>query len=126
MNRAPLAITLMVLGLALLCLAPWLGSLAPTAAVWTDDQAREYGAAAADLHNAQHGAAHASTHGHAHDSAAHPKLAAAKAEFDKQQARLDGARSRVQIYKLLCQAVGVALAAGGAGMYLHLRIKGGR
>ena len=131
MNSSPWAVAAMIVGISLLFLANWLPWLLPAQAVWNDDNAREFGKAAADYHNAAHQRAHKHSRSpHVHTASTleptSPELAAAKAEFDKQQAKLDGARSRVQIYKLLCQAVGIALAAGGAGLYLHLRIKGDR
>lgn len=133
MNSSPWPVPLLVLGVGLLVAAPWLAELLPAQAVWSDADAREFGRAAAAYHSAahKHSAAHDRSHTHAAHvhaaSAAEPansQLAAAKAEFDRQQTRLDNARARLQFWKIGLQAAGILLAGSGIGLHLLLQTKG--
>jgi hypothetical protein len=127
MKSSPWAVPLLVLGIVLLVVANWLAALLPDSAVWSDADAREFGKAAAEFHSAAHNRAH-NQRGHIQPTSTaeghSAEYTAAKAEFDKQQARLDGARSRVSFWKYGLQGVGVLLIGAGIGLHLHLRMKG--
>lgn len=108
----------MLAGLALLVIGNWYQAALPTSAVWTDEQAREYSRASAELHSASYGAGHSHDHGHdhSHDAGDIQKSAdylAAKAAFDKSKGALDRARSRQVWIKYGLIALGVVIATCG-------------
>lgn len=123
-NPPPLILALLGCGLALLLLAPWIPSLAPAQATWSDQQAKEYGQAAANLHDALHSKAHKHSPGHIHRASRGnhaDDLLAAQAEFKKQAERLSAARSRLYFWQYCGQGLGILLVVAGIGLYCTAR-----
>jgi hypothetical protein len=128
-NTPPLMFALLAIGLALLLLAPWIPSLAPAQAIWSDQQAQEYGQAAANLHDALHSKAHKHGPGHIHRASSGNNaddLLAAQAEFKKQEANLQAARSRLYFWQYCGQGLGILLIVAGVGLYCTARPPGER
>lgn len=111
-------IPLLVVGVLLLLLAPWVANLIPTSAVWSDEDARQYTRASAELHAASHGAGQ---HNHAHATGEHHDRATAQAAFDAIQARRDRAGRWPVLVKRLLQATGIAVCGIGVWGYLRGR-----
>lgn len=113
----------LAVGVVLMLIGPLLVSLAlPLDAQWTDDDARAYSQASADLHAAGHAQAHRHEHpgqtNHEHAQLEPPVAETAQAAFDRQKARLDAAERRHGWLQLAARGVGVLLAAAGIGGYL--------
>jgi|GEM_PF-5396807 len=122
-NHATWPMPLLLVGVLLLVLAPWSANLIPTSAVWSDEDAREYTRASADLHAksyeaSQHGSGH---HGHSHTGGTKSEKAAAKAAFDAIQGRRDRAGLLPKLLRYSLQAVGLAACAAGIWGYLKGR-----
>lgn len=108
----------MLAGLALMVIGNFYQAALPTSAVWTDEQAREYSRASAELHSASYGAGHSHDQGntHSHDAGDIQKSTeylTAKAAFDKSKGDLDRARSRQVWIKYGLIALGVLIATCG-------------
>jgi hypothetical protein len=115
MQDSPLSAAAMIVGLVLIAAGYFSPAMTPTSAVWTDEQAQEYGKAAASLHSASYGVDHDHSKGQAHteDPQKSPEYIAAKAQFEKSKTALDQARSRGSWIKYGLIFAGVALAGLG-------------
>lgn len=113
----------MLLGVVLIFVAPLLLSAFHVGAPWTDADFHEHQKASADLHAAstqlpQRQDRRGTSKGDAYDPvAAKEKYAAAKAAFDKQDARLKAAQSRPTWIVWLLRLIGIAFTAGGFYAY---------
>ena len=111
----------MLVGVVLMFVAPLLISAAHVGAPWTDADFQEHQKASADLHAAttmlpQKQDRRGTSKGDGYDPvAAKGKYTAAKAAFDKQDARLKAAQSRPTWIAWLLRIIGVALT--GWGLY---------
>lgn len=109
----------MLVGIALMLVGPWLVSALHIGAPWTDADFQEHQQASADLHAAttllpQGPDRRSNSKRDAYDPvAAKQKYTAAKAAYDKQEARLQAARSRPVWTAWLLRLTGIALIAWG-------------
>lgn len=112
----------LIVGVVMLLIAPWVPRLIPTSAVWSDEDARQYAQASADLHAKAHaGHSHGQPgHDHAHAGAAEEK-AAAQAAFDAVQARRDSAARLQSGTQYTLQAFGLVACIVGVWGYLKHR-----
>ncbi len=111
-------------GIALMLLNFLFPFLFPDRGAWSDVQAREYAAAAAELHRATHEV------GHAHDAGAdaadgQAELAAAQQQWDAQEKSLNGAMAGRHVVRSIIKWTGIILAVLGiaAGVFLRFAAK---
>lgn len=118
MQTKDLSTPLLTIGLILLILAQFITAAVPNAAVWTDDQAREYQKAAAGLHDATYGVNHKHGPGEAHEHDVNQAaLAKAREEFAAAKAKLELAKTRRNYPKYLLLTLGVLFSVGGLAIY---------
>lgn len=125
MKGTTFAAAAIVAGLVLMFVVPLAMSLLPAGAFWTDTDSAAYQKASTDLHSAAYGGAHDHSQGHEHaspqDSEGKARLRAAKAEFERQEARLKSAQSSRGWLKLGFRALGILVAIGGVWLYVKAR-----
>jgi len=118
----------MVAGLALMVLAPLIVGAAPegTLALWSDADQAQLQKASADFHAANSAVANRSRGTFVSKGAepfdpvaAKARHAAAKAELDKQQARLQAAQTRPAWFLWTLRLLGIAAAAIGVWGYFR-------
>jgi beta-glucosidase-like glycosyl hydrolase len=116
----------LVAGLLLMLVGPAISYLLPTEAMWTNEDAEKLSQASANLHAAIHVSL---SHDHEHGQVAAgkpershqsiPELAAAQAEYDRQQARLTASVSRRDWLWYGAPILGALIASAGiAGHFL--------
>lgn len=117
MQTKDLSTPLLTIGLILLILAQFITAAVPNAAVWSDDQAREYQKAASGLHDATYGVNHKHGPGESHEHAVDESLAKARDEFARAKAKLELAQSRRNYPKYVLLTLGVLFSVGGLAIY---------
>jgi hypothetical protein len=125
MQDSPVPAIAMIIGLLLMAAGYFSPSVTPTSAVWSDEQAVEYGKAAARLHNASYGASHDHSQQHSHEEDPHksPEYVAAKEAFEKSKAALDRARSRQSFVKYFLILSGVIITGVGIAQAAMTKMK---
>ena len=122
---------LLVAGLLLMLVGPFAVSyLLPTEAIWTNEDADKLSQASANLHAAIHvSLSHDHNHDRGHVAAGKPErsdqpipeLAAAQAEYDRQQARLTVSISRRDWLWYGAPILGALIASAGIAGHLLAR-----
>jgi hypothetical protein len=115
MKPATWSIPAIVMGLVLAFLGPVVaGWIVPVESVWSDTDAEAKSKAAAELHAALHDHSGHNHAGHVQEAATgHDRLAAAQAEVDRQQARLDGVVANHGWMLFALRMLGVLIAGAG-------------
>ncbi len=105
----------MIVGLLLMLVGSWSEIVVPTRAVWTDEQAKEYEKASADMHGSSYGKSHDHSKEHSHNEPdrSSPEYLKAKEAFDRSRAQLDRAVSRQTWIKYGIILSGVLIAGYG-------------
>src|SRR5262245_1216598 len=112
-NRA--AVAMLLLGVVFVGVSFVWASVSTGRSEWSDEQARAYQAASADLHSLTHKyGEHLSG---AKGEAIPPELQQARAKYDELRGQLDTARARPLALALALRVTGMALAVVGAALY---------
>jgi hypothetical protein len=134
-NRASWPVMFMMVGVGLMVLAPLVVGVLPDGAVafWTDEDQAALQKASADFHAVNSaladgsGERFVSGQREAFDPiAARARHAAAKAELEKQQSRLNAAQTRPSWIMWLLRLMGVGLSVVGVWAYLRTASPRGR
>ena len=122
----------MLIGLALIFVAPLAVGSAPAETFWTDEDQSQYQKASADFHAASYdlpsesdGARLPGRRSGYDPVAAKAKYSAAKAAWEQQRSRLENAQSRWTWLRRGCQFLGAVVAAAGIWGYVRGRNRTG-
>ena len=120
--RQVLAAFLLIAAIGLIAWSFILPGASNQRAAWSQEQARDYQAAAIKLHGLSHEFAHESREGN--EEALRPELDKAQAEYDALRIQLESAMARPQRIAWILRFGGVLLAVGGAAILLLLPAPG--